>query len=216
MWQFLAPIHRAGWPFVAAFAVATFILSLFSHFLGAIGVILTLWCMYFFRNPERVTPEDPKLVVSPADGFVSMITKAVPPKELHWKTEELTRVSIFLNVFDVHVNRLPVGGKIIKALYYPGKFFNASLDKASEFNERNSLVIRTKDGHEVLVVQIAGLVARRILCDVKEGDEVVGGDRYGIIRFGSRTDVYLPKGVDPQVLVGQYMIGGETILAKLS
>lgn len=216
MWQFLAPIHRAGWPFVAAFAVATFILSLFSHFLGALGVVLTLWCMYFFRNPERVTPEDSKLVVSPADGFVSMITQAIPPKELNWKTEELTRVSIFLNVFDVHVNRLPVGGKIIKALYYPGKFFNASLDKASEFNERNSLVIRTKDGHEILVVQIAGLVARRILCDVKEGDEVIGGDRYGIIRFGSRTDVYLPKGVDPQVLVGQYMIGGETILARLS
>lgn len=216
MWQFLAPIHRAGWPFVAAFAAATFILSLFSHLLGGVGVVLTLWCMYFFRNPERVTPEDPKLVVSPADGFVSMITKAAPPKELNWKTEELTRISIFLNVFDVHVNRLPVGGKIIKALYYPGKFFNASLDKASEFNERNSLVIRTKDGHEVLVVQIAGLVARRILCDVKEGDEVIGGDRYGIIRFGSRTDVYLPKGVDPQVLVGQYMIGGETVLAKLS
>ena len=216
MWQFLAPIHRAGWPFVAGFAVGTFILSLFSSTLGGIGIILTLWCIYFFRNPERVTSEDPKLVVSPADGFVSMITKAVPPKELKWKTEELTRISIFLNVFDVHVNRIPVAGKIIKALHYPGKFFNASLDKASEFNERNSLVIRAKDGHEILVVQIAGLVARRILCDVKEGDEIKGGERYGIIRFGSRADIYLPQGVNPQVLEGQYMIGGETIIARLS
>ncbi|MEB3701857.1 Phosphatidylserine decarboxylase proenzyme [Candidatus Bealeia paramacronuclearis] len=215
MWQFLAPIHKAGWPFVAIFAVGTFLLSLMSSFLGIVGVGLTLWCIYFFRDPERVTPQDSQVVVSPADGYVSMITKAVPPQELRWQEGELTRVSIFLNVFDVHVNRIPVSGKIIKAHYYPGKFFNASLDKASEFNERNSLVIKTEGGQEILVVQIAGLIARRILCEAKDGDDVKAGDRYGIIRFGSRTDIYLPKGVDSQVLVGQYMIGGETVIARL-
>src|SRR5690606_31859934 len=155
-------------------------------------------------DPDRTTPTGEGLVISPADGTVIKIEEAVPPQELGWTDKPLTKISIFLNVFDVHVNRIPVNGKIIKRHYYPGKFFNASLDKASEFNERNSIIVRTKDKKDVLFVQIAGLVARRILCDVEEGDEVQAGSRYGIIRFGSRADIYLPKGVNPQVAVGQY------------
>jgi phosphatidylserine decarboxylase len=212
----LAPLHPAGWPFVAIFAVVTLIMSVFSLFLGGIGFIATCWCIYFFRDPQRVTPTKKDLVISPADGLIVKIEEAIPPKELEWQDKPLTRISIFLNVFDVHINRAPVDGKIIKAHYFPGKFFNASLDKASEFNERNSLVVKTKKGTEILFVQIAGLVARRILCDVKEGDEVLAGQRYGIIRFGSRTDIYLPNGVSPQVCIGQRVIGGETILADLS
>lgn len=211
----LAPLHPAGWPFVSAFAVITLILSYFSTPLGLIGFVLTLWCIYFFRNPARTTPVREGLVISPADGLVVKIEDAIPPAELNWHGDPLTRVSIFLNVFDVHVNRIPIAGTIVKSHYYPGKFFNASLDKASQFNERNSLVVRTKDGVEILFVQIAGLIARRILCHVKEGSHVQTGQLYGIIRFGSRTDVYLPKGVNPMVCVGQRMIGGETVIADL-
>lgn len=212
---FLAPIHRAGWPFIAIFLGVTFILLLLSKPLGLLGIILTGWCIYFFRNPRRVTPLGDGLVISPADGIITKIERTVPPKELKWSKKPLNRISIFLNVFDVHVNRIPIDGVISRILYHPGKFFNASLDKASEHNERNSIIIRTSSGQEILVVQIAGLIARRIVCEAQLGQEVNAGETYGIIRFGSRVDLYLPEGVNPQVIVGQRMIGGETILADL-
>ncbi len=212
---FLAPVHRAGWPFIALFAAITLILMLFSRTLGFLGLLLTGWCIYFFRNPHRVTPLGEGLIISPADGIVTKIEKAIPPKELKWNKKSLSRISIFLNVFDVHVNRIPVNGVITKIHYHPGKFFNASLDKASEYNERNSLLIKTPSGQEVLVVQIAGLIARRILCDAHTEQNVKAGETYGIIRFGSRVDLYLPEDVNPQVIEGQRMIGGETILANL-
>lgn len=212
---FLAPIHRAGWPFIALFVGITFILMLFSKTLGLLGLVLTGWCIYFFRNPRRVTPLGDGLIISPADGIITKIEKALTPKELKWGKKTLNRISIFLNVFDVHVNRIPVDGVITKVHYHPGKFFNASLDKASDHNERNSLLIKTPSGQEILVVQIAGLIARRILCDAHTGQEVNAGETYGIIRFGSRVDVYLPEGVNPQVVEGQRMIGGETVLADL-
>lgn len=216
MKSILAPIHRAGWPFIFLFAILTFFIVLYSHVLGFIGLILTGWCVYFFRNPSRVTPLGQGLIVSPGDGIISKIEKALPPKEMKWSKKPLTRISIFLNVFDVHVNRIPVDGVISKIQYHPGKFFNASLDKASEFNERNSLLIQTPSGQEVLVVQIAGLIARRILCEVGAGQEMKAGETFGIIRFGSRVDLYLPEGVHPQVVEGQRMIGGETIMGSLS
>jgi phosphatidylserine decarboxylase len=212
---FFAPLHRAGWPFIALFIGITIILVLFSSTLGLLGLILTGWCIYFFRNPRRVTPIGDGLVISPADGIVTKIEKATPPKELKWSKKSLNRISIFLNVFDVHVNRIPVDGIITKVHYHPGKFFNASLDKASDHNERNSLLIKTPSGQEILVVQIAGLVARRILCDAQTEQEVKAGETYGIIRFGSRVDLYLPEDVNFQVVEGQRMIGGETILADL-
>ena len=211
----LAPIHPAGWPFIALFSVITLILILIFPTLGFIGLILTCWCIYFFRNPHRVTPEGEGLIVSPGDGIVTKIEKAIPPHELKWTKKPLTRISIFLNVFDVHVNRIPVDGVISRIQYHPGKFFNASLDKASEFNERNSLLIQTPTGQEILVVQIAGLIARRILCEKRAGEDVKAGDTFGIIRFGSRVDLYLPDGIMPQVLEGQRMIGGETIMGDL-
>lgn len=213
MKSIIAPIHRAGWPFIALFALVTLILFMFSRTLGFIGLILTGWCVYFFRNPRRVTPLGEGLIVSPGDGIISLIEKAVPPQELKWSKKSLTRISIFLNVFDVHVNRIPVEGVISKVHYHPGKFFNASLDKASEHNERNSLIIKTPSGPEILVVQIAGLVARRILCEAKAGQEVKAGETFGIIRFGSRVDLYLPEGVNPQVVKGQRVLGGETVMA---
>lgn len=211
----LAPIHPAGWPFIVLFAVVTVILMMFSKTLGFLGLILTGWCVYFFRNPHRITPLGKGLIISPGDGILTKIEKAVPPKELKWTKKPLTRISIFLNVFDVHVNRIPVDGVISKIQYHPGKFFNASLDKASEFNERNSLLIKTPTGQEILVVQIAGLIARRILCEVQEEQTMKAGETFGIIRFGSRVDLYLPDGVNPQVIEGQRMIGGETIMADL-
>ncbi len=212
----LAPLHPAGWPFVALFAVVTLFVAFFSNVLGAICFVLTCWCIYFFRDPQRTTPTEEGLIISPADGLVVKVEKATPPSELQWSDKPLTRISIFLNLFDIHVNRIPIDGTIVKAHYHPGRFFNASLDKASQYNERNSLVIKTKKGAEILCVQIAGLVARRILCDVKEGDTARTDQRYGIIRFGSRAHVYLPEGVNPQVCVGQKMTGGETILADLN
>ncbi len=211
----LAPIHRAGWPFIALFAVITLILFTFSGIWGLLALLMTGWCVYFFRHPHRVTPLGDGLVISPADGTITKIEKARPPKELAWTKQPLTRISIFLNVFDVHVNRIPVDGIITKIAYHPGKFFNASLDKASDFNERNSLIIKTPSGHEILVVQIAGLIARRILCGARQDQPVKSGETFGIIRFGSRVDLYLPEGVAPQVVEGQYMLGGETILADL-
>lgn len=211
----LAPIHRAGWPFIFLFAVVTVLLMMYSSVLGFVGLTLTGWCIYFFRNPYRVTPLGKGFIISPGDGIIAKIEKATPPKEMKWSTKPRTRISIFLNVFDVHVNRIPVDGVISAIQYHPGKFFNASLDKASEFNERNSLLIQTPSGQEVLVVQIAGLIGRRILCDVTAGQDVKAGQTFGMIRFGSRVDIYLPEGVHPQVVEGQRMVGGETIMGDL-
>ncbi len=209
-------IHPDGWKFVGLFAAVTLIFFLFSTALGWVGIILTAWCIYFFRNPERMTPTREGLIVSPADGKVVGVKCVVPPKDFDMGDEARVRISIFLNVFDVHVNRLPVGGIIKKIIYHPGKFFNASLDKASEHNERNTLVIDLGEGRDLAVIQIAGLIARRIRCDVEEGDVVLTGQRYGLIRFGSRADIYLPRGAEAQVIEGQYMIAGETILADMT
>lgn len=213
---FIKPMHPEGRRFVAIFAVVTVGLFLISGFLGWIGVGLTVWCYYFFRDPERVTPQRPGVVVSPADGIVSLIEPAVPPAELGMPDVALTRVSVFMSVFNCHVNRVPVTGEIAAIAYRPGKFFNASLDKASVDNERNSLRIRMTGGRDLAVVQIAGLVARRIVCFVKEGDTLTTGERFGLIRFGSRLDVYLPEGVEPIVALGQTMIAGESVIAELT
>lgn len=212
---FIKPMHREGIKFVAIFAAITLVLFAIEEVLGWIGVGLTVWCYYFFRDPERVTPDRPDLVVSPADGIVSLIEPAVPPAELGMPDVPLTRVSVFMSVFNCHINRAPVAGKVQAVAYRPGKFFNASLDKASADNERNSLCIRMDDGRDLAVVQIAGLVARRIVCFVKSGDALETGERFGLIRFGSRLDVYLPEGVDPMVSIGQTMVAGETVLAEL-
>ncbi len=212
---FIKPMHREGVRFVAIFAAVTVGLFLVSDFLGWIGVGLTVWCYYFFRDPERVTPDREGLIISPADGIVSLIEPAVPPAELGLTDQPLTRVSVFMSVFNCHVNRLPISGEITAIAYRPGKFFNASLDKASVDNERNSLAIRMADGRSIAVVQIAGLVARRIVCFTEIGATMQTGERFGLIRFGSRLDVYLPDGVEPQVQVGQTMIAGETVLADL-
>ncbi|MDP0929726.1 phosphatidylserine decarboxylase [Paracoccus onubensis] len=212
---FIKPMHREGVRFVAIFAVVTIGLFLVSELLGWIGVGLTVWCYYFFRDPVRVPPARGGLVLSPADGIVSLIEQAVPPKELGMPETSLTRVSVFMNVFNCHVNRSPVAGEVVSIAYRPGKFFNASLDKASADNERNSLRIRMEDGRELAVVQIAGLVARRIVCFVKPQERLQAGDRFGLIRFGSRLDVYLPEGVTPLVSLGQTMVAGETVIADL-
>lgn len=211
----LAPINRAGWPFIAGFAAATVVLWWLATPLGLLGVVLTLWCTYFFRDPSRVTPSRQGLIISPADGVVQAITAAPPPPELDMGDAACTRVSVFMNVFDVHVNRIPVDGVVTRTAYHPGKFFNASLDKASEHNERQGVVVTTADGVQVAFVQIAGLIARRIKCVVNEGQAVRAGERYGLIRFGSRVDVYLPDGVAPLAVVGQRAIAGETVIADL-
>tara|TARA_R110000824_G_scaffold366730_2_gene555528 strand:- start:31515 stop:32195 length:681 start_codon:yes stop_codon:yes gene_type:complete len=209
----LVPIHREGHRWALLFAAVTVVFFLIWQPLGWLGVILTLWCLYFFRDPDRVTPQRDKLVISPADGVVNLIVEASPPPELGLGDMKRTRVTIFMNVFNCHVNRMPVAGKVKRIAYRPGQFLNASLDKASDDNERNSMVIERADGSEIVVVQIAGLVARRIVCDVKEGEELKAGDRYGLIRFGSRLDVYLPEGATPLVALGQTAIAGETVLA---
>ncbi|MCX7338297.1 MAG: phosphatidylserine decarboxylase [Alphaproteobacteria bacterium] len=269
-------IHPEGWRFVAIFAGITILFSLFSPTLGWIGAILTGWCFYFFRNPARVTPARDGLIISPADGKIVAVKEIVPPEDWDIGTDPLVRVSIFLNVFDVHINRIPIKGTVRKVLYHAGKFFNASLDKASDLNERNVIVLdlddvtdcvtlgaekipaapskKSKKASEALVeqksgtegddtlnqflnlndgdasqsfvsaetgrrsmafVQIAGLIARRIRCDAKEGDKVNTGAIYGLIRFGSRMDVYLPKGANPLVIEGQRVLAGETVLADL-
>jgi phosphatidylserine decarboxylase len=213
---FLKPMHREGYRFVAAFAAATVVLFWVADPLGWIGVGLTVWCYYFFRDPPRVTPTRDGLMISPADGVVSMIGPAVPPEELGIGPAALTRVSIFMNVFNCHVNRLPLSGTVTQVAYRPGKFLNASLDKASVDNERNALAVRLADGRDYAVVQIAGLVARRIVCDVRPGQALHTGERFGMIRFGSRLDVYLPPGVAPLVAVGQSTLAGETVLADLA
>ena len=211
----LAPIHPEGYPFIGAFALASLILFWLWTPLGWLGTLLTLWCAYFFRDPPRVTPLSDRLVVSPADGRVSLVANAVPPPELALGNTPLPRVSIFMSVFDCHVNRAPVSGRIERVAYTPGKFLNADLDKASEDNERNALVIAAASGR-VGVVQIAGLIARRIVCWVKEGQEIGAGERIGMIRFGSRVDVYLPAGTAPLVSVGQTSLAGETVIADLA
>ncbi|MEN8658175.1 phosphatidylserine decarboxylase [Marivita sp.] len=213
---FIKPMHPEGRKFVAIFAVITLVLFAVEDVLGWIGVGLTVWCYYFFRDPERVTPDTSGLVISPADGVVSLIEPAVPPRELGLPEEALTRVSVFMSVFNCHVNRAPVAGKVEKIAYKPGKFLNASLDKASEDNERNSLVIRMEDDRILTVTQIAGLVARRIVSFTQEGAVLDRGERFGLIRFGSRLDIYLPEGVEPSVKIGQTMIAGETVIADLS
>lgn len=209
------PIHREGWPFIALFAVGAVLLGQLWGPLGWLGLILTAWCAYFFRNPDRVTPVRSGLVISPADGVVQMVGMAVPPAELDMGSEPRMRVSVFMSVFDVHINRIPVDGTIVKAAYKAGKFLNAALDKASEDNERMAVRMRLKDGREVAFVQIAGLVARRIKCDLMENQEVRAGERFGLIRFGSRVDVYLPDGVSPLVACGQLANAGETVLADI-
>lgn len=212
---FLKPMHRAGIPFVAGFALVTLLLFLLWQPLGWIGLGLTVWCYYFFRDPRRAVPENRGLVVSPADGIVSQIGPAVPPSGLGLDPEPLTRVSVFMSVFNCHVNRAPVEGTVTSVAYHPGRFLNASLDKASEENERNAIAIEMEDGRRIAVVQIAGLVARRILCTVAPGNSLRRGERFGLIRFGSRLDVYLPDGVAPQVTVGQTAVAGETVIAVL-
>ena len=211
----MAPIHQEGYPFIGIFALATLFLFWLAKPLGWIGVLLTCWCAYFFRDPERVTPVGEGLVVSPADGRVSQIALTAPPRELNLGNEALLRVSIFMSVFDVHVNRAPVAGVISKIAYTPGKFLNADLDKASEDNERNGLVITTPM-HSIGVVQIAGLIARRIVSFKREGQPLEAGERFGLIRFGSRVDVYLPAGTKPLVAEGQTALAGETVIADLS
>lgn len=211
----IPPINKEGHKFVFIFAgVSLFLWALYSP-LGFFGLIATAWCAYFFRDPDRMIPIGDGLVVSPADGLVQKIEKVSPPEELGLEDEELIRVSIFLNVFDVHVNRAPISGEVTALNYHPGQFLSANLDKASSENERQSVVIKTKTGQQIVCVQIAGLIARRIICDLQDEQDVEAGERYGLIRFGSRTDIYLPKGVNPNVVVGQRAIGGETIIADL-
>jgi len=210
----LVPVHREGYPFVGAFALGSLVLFLIWSPLGWIGTALTIWCALFFRDPVRVTPVREGIVVAPADGRVAAVANAPPPPELGLSERALPRVSIFMSVFDCHVNRSPVTGRIDEIAYHPGAFLSADLDKASEDNERNSFLISTGTAR-IGVVQIAGLVARRIVCFVRKGTSVGAGERIGMIRFGSRVDVYLPEGVRPLVAEGQSTIAGETIIADL-
>jgi phosphatidylserine decarboxylase len=211
--KFLAPIHPDGWKFVGIALALTVVLFIFYRPLGWVALVATLWVAYFFRDPWRVTPKRQGLVVSPADGLVVSIEAARPPRELEMGETPMLRIGIFLNVFDVHVNRIPASGRIGRLAYTKGKFVNASLDKASEDNERMAIRMTTDEGKEMAFVQIAGLVARRIVCRLQEGERVIAGQRFGLIRFGSRVDIYLPPEWSPLVIVGQRVIGGETVLA---
>ena len=212
---FIKPMHPEGYRFVAIFAAITLILYAIWQPLGWLGLGATIWCYYFFRDPKRSVPQGAGLILSPADGVISLIEPAVPPPELGMGPEALTRVSVFMNVFNCHVNRAPVAGRVVAVASRPGKFFNASMDKASSDNERNSVCLELADGRKLAVVQIAGLVARRIVCFTKEGQSLLAGERFGLIRFGSRLDVYLPDGVEPMVALGQTMCAGETVIADL-
>jgi len=214
MTDFLFPkLHKEGYKFLTLAAVITFILLLISNFLGLIGFVLTVWVYYFFRDPERFPINDENYLLSPADGVVSQIIQTNGPSELGLENKKFTRISIFMNAFNCHVNRVPSSGKITKIFYKPGKYINASFDKASEENERNYVKMTNSNGEELILVQIAGLIARRIVCDVKENDETKQGDKFGIIRFGSRVDLYFEN---YQILVrqNQKTISGETLLAK--
>lgn len=209
-----APIHPQGWRFIGIFLAVTLVLFYALGAAGWAGAVLTLWCAWFFRNPERVTPQGAGLIIAPADGVVSLITEAPPPEGLGLGAGARPRISIFMNVFNVHVNRVPASGRIAALEYRAGKFLNATLDKASEDNERQAVRVTTDNGQDIVFVQIAGLIARRIVCDLKEGDRVVAGQRFGLIRFGSRLDVYLEPGMEPLVAVGQPTVAGETVLAE--
>ncbi|PWV98735.1 phosphatidylserine decarboxylase [Hoeflea marina] len=209
----LVPIHREGYKFIAIFAAVSVLLGFLAEPLFWIGMVLTAWCAYFFRDPERMTPLDEDLVISPADGRVSSIVRMMPPADLGLGNEEMLRISVFMNVFNCHVNRAPMAGSISSIVYAKGAFLNAELDKASTDNERNGLVISTSHG-DIGVVQIAGLVARRILCWARPGEHLAAGERFGLIRFGSRLDVFLPAAARPMVSVGQTAIAGETTLAE--
>ena len=214
MIDFLFPkLHKEGYRFLAIAAVTTFILLLISNFFGIISFILTIWIYYFFRDPERFPINDENYLVSPADGVVSQITEVNGPKEMGLENKKYTRVSIFMNIFDCHVNRVPSGGKITQILYKPGTYINASLDKASEDNERNYVKMISINGDEIILTQIAGLIARRIVCEIKENDEIQQGNKFGIIRFGSRVDLYF-ENYQLMVNINQKTIGGETIIAK--
>lgn len=212
---FVKPMHPEGRRFVAIAGALAVILFFVWQPLGWIGLGITVWVYYFFRDPERVTPERPGVMISPADGVVSLLEPAVPPAELGLGDGAMMRISVFMSVFNCHVNRVPAAGRITRVAYRPGKFLNASLDKASADNERNGLAIDLADGRRYGVVQIAGLVARRILCWVGEGQEMATGERFGLIRFGSRLDIYLPEGATPLVTIGQTMVAGETVIADL-
>ncbi|HTV37919.1 MAG TPA: phosphatidylserine decarboxylase [Xanthobacteraceae bacterium] len=211
----LSPIHPQGYPFVGGFAFVSLVLFWLWPPLGWLGTLATLWCAYFFRDPQRVTPVRDGLVVAPADGRISQIANAVPPPELALGSRPLPRVSIFMSVFNCHINRSPIAGRIERVAYRPGKFLSADLDKASEDNERNAFVIATAGGVRIVVIQIAGLVARRIVPFSREGEAVAAGQRIGMIRFGSRVDVYLPEGTRPLVSEGQTSLAGETVIADL-
>jgi len=214
MMDFLFPkLHKEGYRFLGIAIVVTFILLLISNFLGFLSLITTIWVYYFFRDPERFPIKDEDYLLSPADGIISQIKETNGPVELGLDKKKYTRVSIFMNVFNCHVNRVPCSGKISKIFYKPGKYFNASLDKASEENEKNIVRMENSSGNEIILVQIAGLIARRIVCEVKENDEINQGNKFGIIRFGSRVDIYFDK-YKIMVRQGQKMVGGETIIAK--
>ena len=214
--SFFPSIHKAGTPFIIIFIVVTIIISIFSDFLGWLGVILSIWCVYFFRDPERVTPTDENIIIAPADGKIISISEAAVPENLSdEKNQKMKRISIFMNVFNVHVNRIPISGKVVWMKYVPGAFFNASLDKSSEDNERMISKLEIKKETFIYIVQIAGLIARRIKCDLEENQNVKIGNRFGIIRFGSRVDLYLPTSCRISALRNQTSIAGETILAYL-
>tara|TARA_B100000900_G_scaffold159916_1_gene135820 strand:+ start:384 stop:1034 length:651 start_codon:yes stop_codon:yes gene_type:complete len=206
-------IHNEGYKFLVIFGFVTIILYLLSSFLGLVGFVLTIWCYYFFRDPERIPINDDNYLVSPADGLILKVEESSGPKELNLNEKKFTKVSIFMNVFDCHVNRTPCSGKISQILYKPGKFFNASLDKASEDNERNYYRITNRNGEDIIVVQIAGLIARRIVCETSENDDLSQGDRIGMIRFGSRADIYF-ENYKPLVKPEQRAVAGETIIAS--
>tara|TARA_Y100001947_G_scaffold149772_1_gene148161 strand:- start:192 stop:848 length:657 start_codon:yes stop_codon:yes gene_type:complete len=212
--KILSIIHREGWKFSAISLLISILLTFTLPMLSLFGFLITFFILWFFRDPDRNTQNENNKIISPADGKVCLIDSSIPPKELNYGNAEMLRVCIFMNVFNVHVNRSPVKGKIKKIEYKEGSFFNASLDKASEKNERNSIVISTENGIEVIVVQIAGLIARRILSFVNDGDQLKSGERFGLIRFGSRVDIYLPKTFKSEVKVGDKTVAGETILGS--
>ncbi len=211
----ISPPHKAGYPFILGGIAVAVLGLLFWHALTWLGLMLTLFCLYFFRDPERVPPPRANVFLAPADGLVVSVAPAIPPLELGLPLAPLPRVAIFLSVLDVHVNRAPIAGTVKRIAYHAGKFLSAADDKAADENERNSLLIKLLNGQEIAVVQIAGLIARRIVCEVTEGQTVFAGERFGLIRFGSRTDLYLPAGTVPLVAAGQRMIGGETVIATL-
>ncbi|EJF83931.1 phosphatidylserine decarboxylase proenzyme [Bartonella elizabethae Re6043vi] len=207
------PIHKEGYPFIVAFFVISLILGWIWSPLFWCGLVLTVWCIYFFRDPDRVIPLNPNWVMSPADGRISFVESCVPPEELGLGKDEMVRISIFMDVFSCHINRIPISGTVESIVYHPGRFTNAEFDKASQFNERNGVVIESKHG-KIAIVQIAGMFARRIVCWSKENDAVITGERFGLIRFGSRLDIYIPTEMKLRVAVGQTAIAGETVLGS--